>query len=387
MNTNQPIRRAQVEVAEGMIDLGVGQPDLNLLPLEPLRQAAAHRFAQGDTYFLQYGPEEGDGYFNRAVAEFLTTEYGLTAQGKGVRPDQLFVTNGISQGLDLLCTLYTQPGDLIFVEEPTYFLVFSIFRDHGLRMRPIPLTPDGPDLNVLADALQEERPRFFYTIPSFQNPSSITASQANRDALVALSQEHDFWIVADEVYQMLYYGERPPRPFGDYVDEAPVLSFGSFSKILAPGLRLGWIQAAPAQVQRFVESGIVTSGGGLNPVATGIVQSALALGLQQDYLQAIRQELGNRVAAMDGALCQEMPTWVEYTKPGGGYFFWLQLPAGIDTQDLAKRAKAAQVDFRTGDKFSSVNGLRNCLRLCFAYYDAETLVEGVKRLGQVFAAL
>ena len=266
MNT---IRTMQIEVAEGVVDFGVGQPDLAILPLDLLQRAAAHRFAQGDTRFLQYGPEEGDGYFNGALAQFLTNAYGLSAQGKGVEPDQLFVTNGVSQALDLLCTLYTKPGDLIFVEEPTYFLVFRIFQDHGLRIEPIPLTAQGIDLAVLEEKLQQERPVLLYTIPSFQNPASVTIPQAHRERLVALSQAYDFLLVADEVYQLLAYRTAPPRPFADYVDDAPILSLGSFSKILAPGLRLGWIQANPAAVNRFVESGIVQSGGGLTPFRNG----------------------------------------------------------------------------------------------------------------------
>lgn len=380
MNT---IRTMQIEVAEGVVDFGVGQPDLAILPLAQLQQAAAHRFAQGDTRFLQYGPEEGDGYFNGALAHFLTNAYGLSAQGKGVEPEQLFVTNGVSQALDLLCTLYTKPGDLIFVEEPTYFLVFRIFQDHGLRIEPIPLTAQGIDLAVLEEKLRRERPAFLYTIPTFQNPASVTVPQAHRERLVALSQEYDFLLVADEVYQLLYYHDAPPRPFGDYVDDAPVLSLGSFSKILAPGLRLGWIQATPAAVNRFVESGIVQSGGGLTPFSSGIVRSAIELGLQEQYLQQLRTLFAERITAMDAALRRELPSWVDFTTPTGGYFYWLRLPKEIDTNTLLPAAEAAQVGFRPGNKFSSVNGLRNYLRLSFSYFDQALLVEGVERLAAV----
>ena len=380
MNT---IRTMQIEVAEGVVDFGVGQPDLAILPLDLLQRAAAHRFAQGDTRFLQYGPEEGDGYFNGALAQFLTNAYGLSAQGKGVEPDQLFVTNGVSQALDLLCTLYTKPGDLIFVEEPTYFLVFRIFQDHGLRIEPIPLTAQGIDLAVLEEKLQQERPVLLDTIPSFQNPASVTIPQAHRERLVALSQAYDFLLVADEVYQLLAYRTAPPRPFADYVDDAPILSLGSFSKILAPGLRLGWIQANPAAVNRFVESGIVQSGGGLTPFSSGIVRSALELGLQGAYLQELRTLFAARIDAMDRTLRQALPPWVEFTTPTGGYFYWLRLPDEIDTNTLLPAAAAHHVGFRPGNKFSSLGGLRNYLRLSFSYFDQTLLVEGVERLAAV----
>lgn len=380
MNT---IRTMQIEVAEGVVDFGVGQPDLAILPLDLLQQAAAHRFAQGDTRFLQYGPEEGDGYFNGALAQFLTTAYGTTTQGKGVEPDQLFVTNGVSQALDLLCTLYTKPGDLIFVEEPTYFLVFRIFQDHGLRIEPIPVTAQGMDLALLEEKLQEQRPAFVYTIPTFQNPASVTMPQSQRERLVALSRAYEFLLVADEVYHLLHYSAVPPRPFGDYVADAPLLSLGSFSKILAPGLRLGWIQAAPATVNRFVESGIVQSGGGLNPLTTGLVRSTLELGLQETYLRDLCTRFAERIQAMDAALRRELPPWVYFTTPTGGYFYWLALPETVDANALLATAAAHKVGFRPGNKFSSIGGLRNYLRLSFSYYDSAKLVEGVERLAAV----
>ena len=381
------IRTTQIQVAEGVIDFGVGQPAEAILPLTLLRQAADHRFTQEDPAILQYGPEEGDGYFNTALAKFLTAEYGLTAAGNGVQSDHLFVTNGVSQALDLICTLYTKPGDLIFVEEPTYFLVFRIFQDHGLRIEPIPVTDQGIDLTILEEKLQRQRPAFVYTIPTFQNPTSVTMPQAQRERLVALSRDYAFLLIADEVYQLLHYTDTPPHPFADYVDDAPVLSLGSFSKILAPGLRLGWIQAAPATVKRFIESGIVQSGGGLNPLITGIVRSALDLGLQDRYLCELRTLCAGRIAAMDQALRSELPSWIRFTTPSGGYFYWLELPEGTDTNNLLSAAEAHKVGFRPGNKFSSDDGLRNCLRLSFSYYDRATLVTGVARLAAVLGGL
>lgn len=372
------IRTTQIQVPEGVIDFGVGQPADAILPLDQLRQAAEHRFAQGDPTLLQYGPEEGDGYFNRALADFLSVEYG-----EAVRPEGLFITNGISQALDLVCTLLTKPGDLILVEEPTYFLVFRIFQNHGLRVASIPVDEAGLDLESLEATIKRERPVFLYTIPTFQNPTSFTLSQARRDAVVALSRQYNFWVVADEVYHMLHYTQRPPHAFGHYVEQGPVLSLGTFSKILAPGLRLGWIQAAPTLVDQFVDSGIVRSGGGLNPLASGLVRSALDLGIQAQYLTWLRQLYRKRVALLDAALRTHLPPWVEFTTPGGGYFFWLKLPPTMDAQALLPKAESHKVGFRPGNKFSTTGTLPNYLRLSFAYYDSAQLVEGAERLGKV----
>jgi len=372
------IRTTQIQVPEGVIDFGVGQPADAILPLALLRQAAEQRFAQADPALLQYGPEEGDGYFNRALADFLATEYG-----EPVSPAGLFVTNGISQALDLVCTLLTKPGDLVFVEEPTYFLVFRIFHNHGLRVESIPLDEEGLKLEALETKLKQERPAFLYTIPTFQNPTSITLSPARRDALVALCRQYNFWIVADEVYHMLHYTQHPPFSFGHYVEQGPVLSLGTFSKILAPGLRLGWIQATPLVVARFVDSGIVRSGGGLNPFVSGVVRSALDLGIQARYLAWLRQLYQERVARLDAALRTHLPPWVEFTTPNGGYFFWLKLPNDIDAQALLAKAETYKVGFRPGNKFTTTGSLPNYLRLSFSYYDSTQLVEGAERLGQV----
>lgn len=373
------IRTTQIQVPEGVIDFGVGQPADTILPLDLLRQAAEHRFAQGDPALLQYGPEEGDGYFNRALADFLSGEYG-----EPVQPEGLFITNGVSQALDLVCTLLTKPGDLVLVEEPTYFLVFRIFHNHGLRVEALPLDDEGLSLEALEAKLKQARPAFLYTIPTFQNPTSVTLAQARREALVALSRQYNFWIVADEVYHMLHYTQPPPHSFGYYVEQGSVLSLGTFSKILAPGLRLGWMQATPAVVARFVDSGIVRSGGGLNPLVSGVVHSALELGIQARYLAWLRQLYQARVARLDEALRTYLPPWVEFTTPSGGYFFWLKLPSTRDAQTLLTKAEAHKVGFRPGNKFSTVpGGLHNYLRLSFAYYNSEQLVEGAERLGAV----
>lgn len=372
------IRTTQIQVPPGFIDFGVGQPAEAILPLTLLQQASAHWFAQGNPSLLQYGLEEGDEHFQRVLADFLSTEYG-----ESVSPAQLFVTNGISQALDLICTLLTQPGDLVLVEEPTYFLAFNIFRDHGLRVASIPLDEEGINLAALEMKLQQERAVFLYTVPTFQNPTSVTLSRARRDALVALARQYNFFIVADEVYQMLYYSGQPPTPLAHYVEQAPVISLGTFSKILAPGLRLGWLQAAPNLVERFVDSGIVRSGGGLNPFVSGVVRSAIELGLQAQYLAELRQLYGERVVALDQALRAQLPPGVEFVTPKGGYFFWLKLPTTIDAQDLLPKAEIYKTGFRIGNKFSSTGKLYNYLRLCFAYYDSAQLVEGAERLRDV----
>jgi DNA-binding transcriptional MocR family regulator len=296
----------------------------------------------------------------------------------------LFVTTGASQGLDLICTLFTQPGDTIFVEEPTYFLALRIFTDHHLNIVSIPIDDNGLVVEALEEKLAEYRPVFLYTIPTFHNPGGVTLSAARRERLVRLSEQHDFLIVADEVYHLLAYTAMPPPPLPSYDERGTVLSLGSFSKIMAPGLRLGWIQAKPLRLERLVGCGLVDSGGGLNPFTAGLVRSALELGIQQEQLIRLKNTYRQGTAVLSQALREHIPSF-KFIEPQGGFFVWGQLPEEVNTEALLPIARRYQVGFQPGLKFSSRQGLRNYVRLSFAYYDEEELREGVQRLARVIS--
>lgn len=372
----------QSSISPAIIDLGVGNPAQELLPLGLLRQAAEHALAQGDAAPLQYGYEAGDIRFREALAAFLATQYR-----RPVDPGQLFVSNGVSQALDLLCTLHARPGDVVFVEEPTYFLALRIFADHRLRVVGLPTDEHGLVIEALEEALQRQRPALLYTIPTHQNPSGATLSLPRRRRLVELSQQHGFTVLADEVYHCLSYGDvAPPPPLASFVDSGAVLSLGSFSKILAPGLRLGWIQGQGDRLQTLAQCGLLDSGGGLNPFTAAIVRSALELGLQEQHLERLRQVYAGRLAALDAALRRDLAGRLVYRRPGGGFFIWARLAEGMDAESLQGSARAHGVDVRPGVRFSGQGGLRDFVRLCFACYDEAQLAEGVSRLAAAIGA-
>ncbi len=298
---------------------------------------------------------------------------------------QLFVSNGVSQALDLVCTLYAQPGDVVFVEEPTYFLALRIFADHRLRVVGLSTDEHGLVIEALEDELKRQRPTLLYTIPTHQNPSGATLPLNRRRRLVELSQQHGFTVLADEVYHCLSYQDPPPPPLATFIDSGTVLSLGSFSKILSPGLRLGWVQGRADRLQRLAQSGLLDSGGGLNPFTAAVVRSALELGLQQRHLDRLRQVYAGRLAALDTALQAELAGRLFYRRPQGGFFIWARLADGLDAEVLMATAQAHGVDFRPGVRFSSQGGLRDSVRLCFAYYDEERLAEGVIRLAEAIA--
>ncbi len=382
------LRTSQIKSAPDLINFGFGQPGFDLLPARLMRDAAQQRLDGVDSSFLNYGLEQGDEHFRHALAHFLTDGYD-----EPVDPAQLFVTAGASNGLDLTCSLFTKSGDVVFAAEPTYFLALRIFEDHGLRVRPVPTDEDGLDMDALADMLRHERPALLYTIPTFQNPGGMTLPFARRQRLVELAAEYDFFVVADEVYHLLNYTATPPAPLAHFINHAGgighdhVISLGSFSKILAPGLRLGWIQAGNRLTSRFATCGLVDSGGGLNPFTSALVATALQEGWQQQYLADLRQTYARRIEVMDSALRAQMDGTARYTRPDGGFFFWLGLSSKIDSEQLLTTAlEQYRVGFQPGGRFSSVDGLRNYIRLSFAFYGEDEIRTGVDRLAELLCA-
>ena len=366
-------QETQVPMRDELIDLGLGHPANDLLPTELFRRAAEMRLTGRALPLLQYGFGQGSISFREALGDFLAGAYGMS-----VPPETLLVTNGASQALDLVCTVLTKPGDTVFVEEPSYFLALGIFAEHRLNVVSLPVDGEGLQTEALEQALADHTPVFLYTIPTFQNPSGVSLSPKRRERLVELSRVHDFFIVADEVYQLLNFTETRPAPLAAFAQEAKVLSLGSFSKILAPGLRLGWIQASETLLEPLINSAMLTSGGGLSPFTSGLVKVILKEGWQAEHLENIREVYAERARALVGALQTELPE-VTFEQPEGGYFIWLKLH-GVDTGALHPRAERHGVSFQTGSTFSSQNSLHDALRLSFSYYEPEKLQEGVRRL-------
>jgi DNA-binding transcriptional MocR family regulator len=363
----------------GTINLGIGQPSADLLPASLLRQAADGFLAGARPADLNYGERQGDAGFRESLAEFLAPEYEAP-----VSADALFVTAGNSQALDFVCSVFTRPGDTVICEEPSYFLAFRIFEDHGLDIVPVPTDGDGMDIAALEATLTRTKPALVYTIPSYHNPGGQSLSAGRRERLAALSREHGFVIAADEVYQLLWYGQPPPPALGTMIAVGNILSLGSFSKILAPGLRLGWIQASEPLLEKILDSGVVNSGGSFNQFTSLVAREAIDSGLQLSFLRHLRRVYARRVEVMELALAEQFSGRARWLRPGGGYFFWLEFADGVDTAALRELAPEFEVGFQPGVNFSSRGGLRNCLRLSFAHYGEEDIRKGVARLARLF---
>lgn len=375
---DRTIRTTDIPIDPNLTNFGIGQPGMDILPLDVLREASAHRLAQPFNDYLQYGYMSGDGQFRIALADFLTRA------GEPTSFESLFLTGGNSKTLELICSFFTKRGDTIFVEEPTYFLAFDIFRDFDLNVIGIEMDENGLRIDDLEEKLKQHQPAFIYTIPVFHNPTTVTLSAERRQKLIELSNQHNFLIVADEVYQQLYYGDPPPASFGSYIEQSDnILSLNTFSKILAPGLRLGWIKTAPKLHNRLFLSGAVNSGGSVNHFTSAIVRSALELRLTDRYLAYLIDLYRNRIDLMDSLIQTHFPADIHYQKPNGGYFFWLRLPEHVEAAAVRKAARERNVSFHPGTSFSPQQRFPNYMRLAFSFYGEEVTRQGMVRLGEV----
>jgi DNA-binding transcriptional MocR family regulator len=369
----------------GHINFGVGQPSADLLPVQLIEQASADFLRAAQPFEFNYGERQGDRRFRESLAAFLSRHYGLPALS-----ESLLVTAGNSQALAFVATQLTRPGDTVFVEEPSYFLAFNILRDHGVKLVGIPVDENGMIIEQLEAELQAHKPSLVYTIPSYHNPTGRCMSTARRHRLVELSLEHGFVVAADEVYQLLHYYEPPPVAFGSLAEQqggdGSIVSMGSFSKILAPGLRLGWIQTSEPLLQRLMANGVVSSGGSLSHFSSQVVRHAIDLGLQDQHLEHLRKTYRERVEAMDRALHKHLGHLAHWHKPEGGYFFWLEMPEDFDAAAMRILAPNFKTGFQAGSISSTKGQFSNCIRLSFAHYNEEQICDGICRVAELISS-
>jgi len=377
-----------VPKVEESVNFKVGQPSPTMLPLDAMREAAEIKWKQNNPLFLQYGWISGYKEFRQSLSTFLSANYE-----QDVHPDTLFTTNGISGALHLLVSIFASKGDTVFTETPSYFLALSIFKDAGLNIVQIPMDEDGMIIEEVEKKLKEGlKPKFMYTVPVFSNPSAKTLSDSRRKRLAELAAEYDFNIFADEVYHMLGFpgAAKPPKPLVYYDKADKILSLGSFAKICAPSLRLGWFQASTPDsklLKTIFERGLLDSSGGLNPLNAGIIEIMIEMGTLQEHMDKTKKALGDRakvlVDAIEKAGVKELGC--SYQVPAGGYFVWLTLPEGIDSRELlALGLEKYKVSFLPGAAAGPT--FVNTLRLSFSYYSAEDVGVGATRVAQLIKA-
>ncbi|MDT8418922.1 MAG: PLP-dependent aminotransferase family protein [Desulfuromonadales bacterium] len=379
--THQTGQFVQSQTDQSCIRLELGQPSPQLLPLEKISVAATAMFHhEQDPLLLQYGAVTGHLGFRRQLAGFLQRQLG-----REVRPERLMATGGNSQALSMVAQLLANCGDTVVVEDPSYFLVQKIFSDAGLRIESVAVDEQGLVVDQFEESLHGgSRPRLLYLIPNHQNPTGCCLSQARALRLLQLADEFDFTIVCDNPYALLWYGEAVRDCFGQEIGRHPrLLDLGSFSKILAPGLRLGWIEASEEMIARLSAFGVARSGGAINPPSSVIVERLLDSGAQEEHLLLLRQTLSKRKATLCEKLRNSLPD-LKFSEPQGGYFVWLDLGEGVNALKLQERAVELGVSFMPGERCALTIDARCFARLSFAFYRENELEMAVERFQKLF---
>jgi len=369
----------KVTAQPDIISFAGGLPAPELFPVEEVRAVADRVLSQHGSRALQYGPSEG--YV--PLREWIAAE--MDRRGIRARPDDVLVTNGSQQVLDLVGKLFLNPGDVVLTENPTYLAAIQAFQTFEVKFIPVPTDGDGLIPEALPELIRKHRPKFLYTIPNFQNPTGITLSAQRREALARLAAEHRLIVVEDDPYGKLRYRGTEIPPVKHWDDAGQVLYASTFSKTIAPGLRLGWVVSPPAVFSRLL---ILKQASDLH---TSSFDQLIAHGYLTGYdqgahLERIRRAYGERYQVLDSSLRSEMPTGYSWTKPEGGMFLWITGPSGLDSLELLQRSIAQKVAFVPGRDFFPADAGGNFLRLNYSSSSPERIREGVRRLAALCRA-
>lgn len=369
----------------GIISFAGGFPDSAMFDVEGLKEASAKALAEEPGGALQYGATEGYDPLRNQLAAFMQSK-GV----KDVQPSGLIVTTGSQQALDLLGKTLISPGDKVIVEGPTFLATIQCFRLYGADLVTAPIDANGVQVDKLEALIAEHKPKFVYLIPTFGNPSGAMLTRERRLKVLELAVKYQTLVVEDDPYGDLYFGEAPPPSILALTGEVPgsrewVAHCGSLSKVLSPGLRVGWMIAQPellakaTMCKQFSDAHTST-------FAQATAAQYLKSGRMPDTLKKVRKAYGERAQAMGSALKKELGDAIEFTQPQGGLFFWARLTGAggklKDAGELAKRAIEQGVAFVPGAPFYAKDPDRSALRLSFATVGVEKILEGVGRLGR-----
>lgn len=372
-------------IAPNTISLLLGHPDPATL-LSPELRAAMERVISSPQALpaLQYGPEQGTQALIEILVERINREQGLSLQ-----PANLMVVAGSTHAVDMLARLYAGPRGVVLVEAPTYTDALHIFRDHQIELFSIPMDEDGLIPGALEKQLvhlhaQGITPGVLYTVPNFHNPTGRTLSETRRTEIIRLARHYSFLIVEDDVYRDLSFEGAVPASFYALADGQQVASIGSFSKTLAPGLRLGWLLGSEEVIQRCVNCGTMQMGGGANPLTSHMLAEYCRSGAWERHIAHLQTLYKMRRDVTLSALKRYMPPEVKWTHPEGGFFIWLSLPQHVFAQDVKRQALQEGVALAAGDGFfvNPADGAHH-LRLAYSCASPNDIDAGIRILARV----
>jgi 2-aminoadipate transaminase len=364
-----------------VISLAGGLPDTSTFAPNTFADVACRVAAESCAKALQYGPTEGLRETMACIAEVMA------AEGTHVDIDHMVVTAGGQQVIDLVTKALIDPGDVVVAEAPTYPGAVPTFSSYQADVVQIDMDADGMRVDILEETLERleregRRPKFIYTVPTFQNPAGVTLSLERRRKLVEIAHRRELLVLEDNPYGMLRYEGDPLPSLRSLDDGVYVMYLGTFSKILSPGMRIGWVVAPPPVLEK-INQGKAGADLCTSTLSQLMVQAYFKEVEWRDYVESLTQLYRTRRDTMLDALAEFFPPQAEWTRPRGGLFIWATLPDFIDTTDLLARALRDNVAFVPGEAAYFDGRGRNAMRLNFSHPSEDMIREGIRRIGNV----
>lgn len=361
-----------------IISFGGGNPAKECFPKEDIEKITAELLRNKSDVLLQYGATEGYLPLRKAYIEKILPDLGLTAELENV-----LALTGSMQGLDLICKVVVNPGDVVLVEEPSFLGALQTFNIAQAKLVPVPLHTDGIHVDELEALVREYRPVMFYTIPTFQNPTSWVSGIEARKAIARLAAEYDMIVIEDDPYASLRFsGEKLPT-IKSFDTSGNVILMSSFSKTISPGMRVALCCGNAELIRKMTiaKQSADTHSPNLNQA---IIAEYLNRDLLPEHIAEISKVYAHSASVMVEAMEEYFPDWVEYEKPIGGLFIWCTLPEGWDASELFKKAVARKVAFVPGVSFFTTSGKgNNTFRLNFSAEPEERIRKGIRTLGDL----
>jgi 2-aminoadipate transaminase len=370
----------KVAIDPSVISFAGGLPNRELFPADEIREATDKVFSTHGRDIFQYSNSEG--YLK--LREYITERYRLK-QGLDIPVENILITSGSQQGLDLLGKILINDGDSMIIEEPGYLGAIQAFSIYQPKFLPIPVSENGMDPGKLREAMSSEKPKLMYTVPNFQNPSGISYSQENRHEVAEILRGSTTLLIEDDPYGDLRFEGEVKKSFMELLPQNTVL-LGSFSKTIVPGFRLGWI-AAPKRIMDKLIIAKQAADLHTSQFTQAIIYQYLKDNNVDSHISRIREAYGNQCRAMLASIRKHFPAQVAYTKPQGGMFVWAELPEGAVALELFDLAVKDKVIFVPGDPFYVNKTRTRTMRLNFSCVDEKTIEIGISRLGAAIREL
>lgn len=361
-----------------IISFAGGMPSPDALPAEQLRKIADELMQDAGQQILQYSTIEG----YTPLREWLAS--AVAERGMKATTEQVLITSGAQQGIDLAAKCFINPGDCVLVERPTYLAALTIFKTYEVEFGCV----DSDDYGIIPESFEEaivrHNAKMLYVVPTFQNPTGVTLPAERRKAIAEIAGKHGVIVVEDDPYAKLRYDGEPVPSIASYDENDVVIFLGSFSKFISPGLRVGYA-ISPPEIHEKLAQGKQTTDFHTSNLSQRMIYEFCTRGYLEPHLKSIRKDYAIRRDAALEALEKYFPEGTRWTHPQGGLFIWVVLPEHIDTTELLPKAAAKNVAYIPGVPFYADGGGKNAMRLNFSNASLEQLDVGIKCLGEVIS--